>query len=131
MHQITPRLMNWASILEEKTQEQALRTSQMPFVFPHGPARVWHPTFNLSLRSHIPQFPSRLAGSLPPTLLGLPVTGRLQLKHLRVPSSEAGQVLVIAFLCDPSILQHHNPVRHAHARKRALRPRRRAGGPTR
>ena len=35
MHQITPRLMNWASILEEKTQEQALRTSQMPFVFPH------------------------------------------------------------------------------------------------
>ena len=35
MHQISPRLMNWASILEEKTQEQALRTSQMPFVFPH------------------------------------------------------------------------------------------------
>ena len=35
MHQITPRLMNWASILEGKTQEQALRTSQMPFVFPH------------------------------------------------------------------------------------------------
>jgi tRNA-splicing ligase RtcB len=35
MHQISTRLMNWASILEEKTQEQALRTSQMPFVFPH------------------------------------------------------------------------------------------------
>jgi tRNA-splicing ligase RtcB len=35
MHQISPRLMNWASILEQKTQEQALRTSQMPFVFPH------------------------------------------------------------------------------------------------
>src|SRR5690349_24899612 len=35
MHQITPRLMNWASILEEKTQEQALRTSQMPFIYPH------------------------------------------------------------------------------------------------
>ena len=35
MHQITPRLMNWASILEEKTQEQALRTSTMPFIFPH------------------------------------------------------------------------------------------------
>lgn len=35
MHQISTRLMNWASILEETTQEQALRTSQMPFVFPH------------------------------------------------------------------------------------------------
>jgi tRNA-splicing ligase RtcB len=35
MRQISTRLMNWASILEEKTQEQALRTSQMPFVFPH------------------------------------------------------------------------------------------------
>ncbi|KRF27489.1 RtcB family protein [Phycicoccus sp. Soil802] len=35
MHQISTRLMNWASILEGKTQEQALRTSQMPFVFPH------------------------------------------------------------------------------------------------
>ena len=35
MHQISTRLMNWASVLEEKTQEQALRTSQMPFVFPH------------------------------------------------------------------------------------------------
>jgi tRNA-splicing ligase RtcB len=35
MHQITPRLMNWASVLEEKTREQALRTSQMRFVFPH------------------------------------------------------------------------------------------------
>lgn len=35
MKQITPRLMNWASVLEPSTQEQAERTSQLPFVFPH------------------------------------------------------------------------------------------------
>ncbi len=29
------KLYNWASILEEKTREQAVRTSEMPFVFPH------------------------------------------------------------------------------------------------
>ncbi len=35
MKQITPRLMNWASVLEPSTQEQAERTSELPFVFPH------------------------------------------------------------------------------------------------
>lgn len=35
MKQITPRLMNWASVLEPTTQEQAERTSELPFVFPH------------------------------------------------------------------------------------------------
>lgn len=35
MEQITSRFMNWASILEENTKEQALRTSSMPFVYPH------------------------------------------------------------------------------------------------
>jgi len=35
MKQITPRLMNWASVLEPSTREQAERTSQLPFVFPH------------------------------------------------------------------------------------------------
>lgn len=35
MEQISKRLMNWASILEEKTREQAVTTSEMPFIFPH------------------------------------------------------------------------------------------------
>ncbi|MFC7491276.1 MULTISPECIES: RtcB family protein [unclassified Knoellia] len=35
MKQITPRLMNWASVLEPSTREQAERTSELPFVFPH------------------------------------------------------------------------------------------------
>ena len=35
MEQISKRLMNWASILEDKTRDQAVRTSQMPFIFPH------------------------------------------------------------------------------------------------
>jgi tRNA-splicing ligase RtcB len=35
MEQISKRLMNWASILEDQTREQAVRTSQMPFIFPH------------------------------------------------------------------------------------------------
>ncbi|GIG28518.1 hypothetical protein Cma02nite_11180 [Cellulomonas marina] len=32
---LSERLVSWASILEPTTREQALRTSRMPFVFPH------------------------------------------------------------------------------------------------
>ena len=35
MEQISNRLMNWASILEPNTREQAERTASMPFIFPH------------------------------------------------------------------------------------------------
>jgi tRNA-splicing ligase RtcB (3'-phosphate/5'-hydroxy nucleic acid ligase) len=35
MEQLTPRLMNYASILDDKAREQALTTSAMPFIFPH------------------------------------------------------------------------------------------------
>jgi tRNA-splicing ligase RtcB len=32
---ITPRLINWASILDEKTRAQAVATSTLPFIHPH------------------------------------------------------------------------------------------------
>lgn len=35
MQQISKRLMNWASILEDNTREQAITASRMPFVYPH------------------------------------------------------------------------------------------------
>ena len=35
MEQITKRLMNWASILEDKTRDQAIVASGMPFIHPH------------------------------------------------------------------------------------------------
>ncbi len=35
MQQISKRLMNWASILEDHTREQAERTASMPFIHPH------------------------------------------------------------------------------------------------
>ena len=35
MEQLSKRLMNWASILEDKTRAQAERTATMPFIFPH------------------------------------------------------------------------------------------------
>ena len=35
MEQITKRLFNWASILEEDTREQAMTTATMPFIYPH------------------------------------------------------------------------------------------------
>ena len=35
MEQITKRFMNWASILEDNTREQARVTSEMPFIYPH------------------------------------------------------------------------------------------------
>ena len=35
MEKINDRLLNWASILEDTTREQALRTAEMPFIYPH------------------------------------------------------------------------------------------------
>jgi tRNA-splicing ligase RtcB len=35
METITARLLSWASILEDSTREQALRTAEMPFIHPH------------------------------------------------------------------------------------------------
>jgi tRNA-splicing ligase RtcB len=33
--QLAPRLISWASILDDKAREQAITTSAMPFVYPH------------------------------------------------------------------------------------------------
>jgi tRNA-splicing ligase RtcB len=35
MEKINDRLLNWASILEGTTREQAERTAAMPFIYPH------------------------------------------------------------------------------------------------
>jgi tRNA-splicing ligase RtcB (3'-phosphate/5'-hydroxy nucleic acid ligase) len=35
MEEITPKLMNWASILDEGAREQAVTTATMPFIHPH------------------------------------------------------------------------------------------------
>jgi tRNA-splicing ligase RtcB len=35
MEKISDKLLNWASVLDEPTRAQAIRTSAMPFVFPH------------------------------------------------------------------------------------------------
>src|SRR3954452_20803166 len=35
MEKIDDRLLSWASILEDATREQALRTAEMPFIYPH------------------------------------------------------------------------------------------------
>jgi len=35
MEKLTTRLLNWASVLDPQTKEQALTTSTMPFIYPH------------------------------------------------------------------------------------------------
>jgi len=35
MEKLNSRLLNWASILDPQTREQALVTSSMPFIYPH------------------------------------------------------------------------------------------------
>lgn len=35
MEQISRSLMNWASIMEPNTRDQAINTSRMPFIHPH------------------------------------------------------------------------------------------------
>src|SRR5580700_4834672 len=34
MERLSKKLMNWASILDDATREQALRTAQLPFIHP-------------------------------------------------------------------------------------------------
>ena len=57
MEQITKRLMNWASILEEGTRAQAETTSTMPFIHPH-----------LALMPDAPLGKGATVGSVIPTL---------------------------------------------------------------
>jgi tRNA-splicing ligase RtcB len=35
MEKITPKLLSWASILEQGTRDQAVTTASMPFIQPH------------------------------------------------------------------------------------------------
>jgi tRNA-splicing ligase RtcB len=35
MQRVSERLLNWASIIEPDTLEQARRASEMPFIYPH------------------------------------------------------------------------------------------------
>jgi tRNA-splicing ligase RtcB (3'-phosphate/5'-hydroxy nucleic acid ligase) len=35
VEQITPRLMNWASILDQEARQQAIKTASMDFIHPH------------------------------------------------------------------------------------------------
>jgi tRNA-splicing ligase RtcB (3'-phosphate/5'-hydroxy nucleic acid ligase) len=35
MERLSPKLLSWASICDDATREQALRTSTMPFIYPH------------------------------------------------------------------------------------------------
>jgi tRNA-splicing ligase RtcB len=35
VQEISERLLNWASILDDQTREQAVRTATLPFIFPH------------------------------------------------------------------------------------------------
>jgi tRNA-splicing ligase RtcB len=35
METISPKLLNWASILDDKTREQAVMTAGLPFIYPH------------------------------------------------------------------------------------------------
>ena len=35
VEQISTRLLSWASILDDQTRQQAVRTAMLPFIFPH------------------------------------------------------------------------------------------------
>src|SRR5215467_1990775 len=35
MERLSPKLLSWASVCDDATREQALRTSTMPFIYPH------------------------------------------------------------------------------------------------
>jgi tRNA-splicing ligase RtcB (3'-phosphate/5'-hydroxy nucleic acid ligase) len=35
METINPKLLNWASILDPQTREQAVKASTLPFIYPH------------------------------------------------------------------------------------------------
>ncbi len=35
MEKLSARLLSWASLIDDKTVEQALASSRMPFIYPH------------------------------------------------------------------------------------------------
>ena len=62
MEKLSKKLMNWASILEDNTREQALLASTMPFVQPHL-------ALTLTVKGISPNFcPQAKAQSLPDPL---------------------------------------------------------------
>ena len=72
MDRITDRLLSWASVLEDRTREQAEQTSRLPFVFPHV---ALMPDAHLGLGATV--------GSVIPTERALVPAGRRRRHRLR------------------------------------------------
>ena len=55
MRQITPRLLSWASVVDQQALEQAQRTAELPFVYPHVALMAdAHPGLGATVGSVIP-----------------------------------------------------------------------------
>jgi tRNA-splicing ligase RtcB len=69
MEIINKRLVNWASILDDKAREQALATSTMPFIFPHlALMSDAHPGLGATVGSVIPTL-----GAIMPAAVGVDI----------------------------------------------------------
>ena len=55
MERISPRLVNWASVVDVQALEQAKRTADLPFVYPHVALMAdAHPGLGATVGSVIP-----------------------------------------------------------------------------
>ncbi|TFB46491.1 RtcB family protein [Cryobacterium tagatosivorans] len=69
MEEITPKLLNWASILDPDSREQAIRTASLPFIFPHLALMPdAHPGMGATVGSVIPTL-----GAIIPAAVGVDI----------------------------------------------------------
>lgn len=115
MEQITKRLFNWASILEEGTREQAMTTATMPFIYPH---LALMPDAHLGLGATVGSVIPTL-GAIMPAAVGVDIGGGMiairtqytgaELPGERRPLREAIErsVLLSAGAANPDITRDH------------------------
>ncbi|HZK58679.1 MAG TPA: RtcB family protein [Cryobacterium sp.] len=69
MEQINPKLLNWASILDPDSREQAIKTASLPFIFPHIALMPdAHPGLGATVGSVIPTL-----GAIIPAAVGVDI----------------------------------------------------------
>jgi len=69
MEEITPKLLNWASILDSDSREQAIKTASLPFIFPHVALMPdAHPGMGATVGSVIPTL-----GAIIPAAVGVDI----------------------------------------------------------
>lgn len=119
MEQISKRLWNWASILEEKTRAQAELTATMPFIFPHV---ALMPDAHLGMGATVGSVIPTL-GAVIPAAVGVDIgcgmiAVRTQLKGSELPDDRRALREAIGAAVPLSAGQYNDAVTREHTQRR-------------